>query len=260
MFRITRFLTLALFLSFGFVAQAQVQTRTIAEIQTPVGPGDDDSQYLGDTVRVRGVVTTPPKMAVSSSTGGRWIWITDTTGGLNVRPDCAGGSPTTPSFWQVDLNSVAVGDTVELIGVVEEFPDTGFSATQLFLDPTVDYVSGEDEVKLINSGSAPMPTEVDVEDLNNASNNGLLSSGEQYEGGFHYVTNVFVTSVNSTGSRCQFVVSDNNGNKITVYDIFQVQRPDAASGYQDGGCQLTTSGLSDLAVLLWVIFMIPYGE
>lgn len=246
------------FLSTILFAGAFAQTKlindvTISQIQAVVGPGDDDSPFLDSIVRVQdAVVVTPPKAAVSSSTGGRWIWVYDGTGYLNVRPSC-NNNGATPSIWDLDVRDLLVGDTITIIGEVSEFPNSNpKSETQMgiLLDFTgVANPNSYQALSYVNNGSAPAPVALDVADLNDGSNNAIPSTGEAFEGTYGFITDVLVVALEaSSSSRCQFTVQDVNGNQITVYDRFQVQRPDAGTAYDNTGgtnCSRWLTGLSD---------------
>jgi hypothetical protein len=184
-------------------------------------------QYLNDTVKVRAVVITNGGLNETSGQT-RWIWVRDVTAGpstpfanISVRNPTA----TTPQ----DINTFVAGDTIEVIGVVQEFAGSG-AAGETQLTPIANGVS----LISFEAGPAPQSVLVSVGELNgplNASNQptNRVSTGEKYEGNFVEIQNVTVTAVNVSGGRCNFLVKDANENYIRIYDRFKTQRP--ANGF-----------------------------
>ncbi len=211
--------------SFGF---GQIPFVSIQEIQTWSGQFQPDScndgpnpLYLNDTVKVRGVVIN--NGGLNETTGQtRWIWIRDVTanpstpyGNISVRNSIA----TTPT----DINTLVSGDTIEVIGIVNEFNPSANGETQL--TP----ISGGVTLLSFEVGPAPDPTPVKVYWLNgNLNNNGQpnnhLTSGEKFEGNFVEISKVTVVSVVPSGDRVRILVKDSADNHIWIYDRFRTQR------------------------------------
>lgn len=184
----------------------------------------DLSPYEGDTVRIRGVVVTPPGSAVSGSTNGRWIWIQDGSGpwsGINVRYSSSGSAgATTPD----DMLNIVPGDSVEIIGVVSEF----LNETQI--DPLP---SGGFTILTGVGGLSPVRT-VQYSDLSvfQLTNPPIPSTvqGEPLEATFAEFINVEVTNVVPTSTDIRFTVKDASNNEVEVYDTYTVQQPSVVSG------------------------------
>lgn len=176
----------------------------------------DLSTYDGDTVTVRGVVVTPPGAAVSSSTQGRWIWIQDGNGpwsGLNVR---YGGSPTptTPD----DMLNVVPGDSVEITGVVNTF------ANETQLAPL------QDGFSILTGVTGLRPVQIQsFSDLSDfvLPNQAIPHSvnGEPLEGSFVEIVDLDVVSVTVTSADIRFIVADQMGNEVQIYDTYTVLQP-----------------------------------
>ncbi len=174
--------------------------------------GNDLSDYDGDTVRVRGVVVTPPGSGESSSTDGRWIWIQDGKGpwaGLNVR---RGGNPAPPTFPQ-DMLFVVPGDSVEIAGVVNSFNNE----TQIAPLDSGFFVLGTSSVGFQSTD--------DISDFDNPGGLATTVDGEPWEGQFFELTNVTVVSVTATSSDIRFRIADADGDEMEVYDTYTVMQP-----------------------------------
>ena len=116
------------------MAWSQINLVPIQEIQGWAGIFQPDScnagpnpVYLNDTVKIRGVVMVNGGVAITSS-GARWIWLRDITaspstpyGHITVRNPGA----TSP----FDLNDAKAGDTIEVVGIVQEFAGAGTPTT-----------------------------------------------------------------------------------------------------------------------------------
>lgn len=196
---------------------------TISAIQAPpTNACNDTSTYYGDTVIVRAKVVMDGGLAQAA--GGRNIWLQAGNGGANSGLDVFGfsGTPTTPD----DVLDLVAGDSVEITGYIDEF-------------------SGESEIRplnvtLLGSGQAITSTVVNVSDLNDPSQNNVISTGEQWEGSFIEVQNVTVTNVSyfptagcawgSAGCRVSFIVQDGSGNVMNISDRFLAQRSTAYGG------------------------------
>jgi hypothetical protein len=224
-----RFLLFALF-CLPFAGLAQIQLVPVMNIQGWAGQFQPDScnegpnpAYLGDTVKVRGVVIT--NGGLNETTGQtRWIWIRD----VNAQPStpfCGITVRSSGATSPVDVNTLISGDTIEVTGIVAEFNQgtDGNGETQLNPIPNGVQLISED------AGPKPVAHPVSVGQLNgalntngNPSNN--ITSGEKLEGNFVEIQNVTVVNVALAGDRCRILVKDENNNHIWVYDRFKTQR------------------------------------
>jgi|GEM_PF-1224263 len=202
------FFTLA-FLQHISWSQITYPTVTIQDIQT-VSPTDlsaciDSSSLTGDTVLVRGIAVMDGDL--SQLRGPRNVWIQDGTGAFSGL-DLFSSNPTLP----IDLDSVLAGDSLELIGYVDEF----FGETELV--PI--------NVSILSSGHTVYYETINLSDLNDTSQVNLLPTGEQWEGSYIELLDVTVTSINyfAGGTRVSLTVEDVAGNRINVSDRFLVQR------------------------------------
>lgn len=227
------------------IAQVQYPLVTIDSIQrrsaADLGANLDKSPLLGDTVRVRGVVMVPPGQAVATTVSTRWIWISSGSGswsGLNIRDTDWTPTSIEGSF---NLPQAIVGDSIEVVGVVEEFP-TQASGTETQLNPLNNYLDSlGGNVRLLGPGSTyPGATGVAVprvlvQELNDANNNWKPTTGEQHEGRFAEVRNLIVTQITaSTGDRNRFICIDSLNNTIEIFDRHWVMRSNAATGNPNG--------------------------
>lgn len=200
------------------LAQAQYPLVTIEDIQTvtqaDLGNCIDESSYLGDTVRVRGVVVVDG--GLSQIVSGRQVWIQDSTGPFRGL-DIYGGDPTTTQ----PVDQLLAGLEIELTGVVINFSG----------ETEIDPLPGA-SVTIVSSGNTVQRQVVALADLNDPNRNNLLATGEQWEGAYAEVQNLTVSSVDffSGGSRVSFNVQDANGNTMNVSDRFLVQRLPANGG------------------------------
>lgn len=221
--RITTLLTV-LFMAASLTAQ--IDTVTIAQINTPVDLANcnDTSMYYQDTVTIFAYVVTDgglSEVASSSITGANgirpFIWLNDTANGGAVGPRTGlevmgvnwGTSQATAGF-----TNLIEGELIELTGVVGMFG----GATQ--------FQPLNDQSLKVLSGNFPTftPRTVAVGTLNDAQQVNQISSGQEYEGAFVKINNVVVTAVSNFGSgtsaRVNFTVADSAGNQMTIYDFF----------------------------------------
>lgn len=204
--------------------------RTIQSIQTVTQTRlqacDDAPTAVGDTVRVLGVVLTPGGLAQSAS--GRQIWIRDIAGGpfsaISVRQPVT--APTVPD----DMLNAQAGDTVEVIGAVQEFlpdaesqiaPIARFQGQAVQNFRVVGPFTG-------TAAQRPAPVLVNISTLQDNQRVNKLETGEQHEGQFIEIQNATVTFVdNFSGNRYSFDVRDAAGNRMNVTDRFLAQRTPA---------------------------------
>ncbi len=200
------------------VAHAQYPLVTIEDIQTVsqanLGNCDDESTYLNDTVRVRGVVVVDG--GLSQIVDGRQVWIQDSLGAFRGL-DVFGSDPTSTQ----PVDQLLAGLEIEITGVVINFNG----------ETEIDPLPGS-SVSILSSGNTVQKQVVALSDLNDQNRNNLLTTGEQWEGAYAEVQNLTVSSVDffSGGSRVSFNVQDAGGNTMNVSDRFLVQRLPANGG------------------------------
>ncbi len=229
------FLTILFFAVIGYSASAQVDSVGIADIQsvpqTRLQNCDDAPGRLGDTVRFRAVVLTRGGIAQSAS--GRQIWVRCISGAgpfkqIGIRnndPNLTNG--TTPD----DMLTVAMGDTVRITGVVQEFNGTGANPANDGESQISPLPGGFEILAPANPNNMPQPTAVNISQLadgqafGNVVGTNILTTGEQFEGDFVEITNAEVVTVtNFGGSRWSFRVKDPAGNRIEISDRFLAGR------------------------------------
>lgn len=214
---------IALFIGAFAFAQTPASIYNISFVSpTDLAACNDSSQYLGDTVKTRGIVVTAgnlSEVASGSVQGGSrpFIYLVDTA--MNGAPGPfkgieimgATGSPLVPV---AAIENAQAGDILEITGIVSQFQGG------LQLSPL-----NSTSVTLISSTTAPTSQLISVGDLNDASRVNKLTTGEQWEGSFVEFQNVTVVAVNFFGgNRVSFDVADSAGNQINVSDEFLAQK------------------------------------
>jgi len=187
------------------------------------------SRYLGDTVRVRGLVIYNPRDHALSP---NWkaTYLVDTNGlsdnawrGLLVRLPLIADSSATGFF-----NNFQPGNIVECTGVVSEYQDASPNSgeTQINLIPVATQVVG-----FSASLPAPRPTSVNQFMQFNPGNPFIPQAiqkptGEPYEGMYVQLNNVLVTGVSIFGGgRVSWLVRDASGAEMNVRDASRYFRP-----------------------------------
>jgi hypothetical protein len=191
-----------------------IQFRTPAQLAT----GADENNFVGQRVRVKGVVLIPGTANVSSSESNpnRHVWMRQIGGGPFSTIGFRQSGNTSPT----DMRDLQVGDTVEVTGTCQEF--SGESQMGLITNVRV--------TSLYEPGSPkPRATQVaSIGEFNNATRQNNIATGEQYEGDYVEVRNARVIAVdrffNSNASRVSFTIQDVNGNRMNVGDRFFAQR------------------------------------
>ncbi len=201
-------------------AMAQTET-TIRGIQfrTPeqLAARADENNFVGQAVRVRGVVLIPGTANVSSSEANpnRHVWMRQIGGGpfstIGFRHD----GNTAPT----DMRDLQIGDTIEVTGVAGEFR----GETQILPVTSVRVIS------LYEPGSPkPAATPIEMRNMNTVRLQDSIPLGEQYEGDYVELSNVRVVAVDrffaSNASRVSFTVQDEFGNRLSIGDRFFAQR------------------------------------
>lgn len=209
-------------LAFGGIIMGQgYPLMTIEEIQyihpdSLLANGDQVSPFLGDTVRIRGVVMVRPVVDPQTdrrrvhAAGGRWmIYLVDPDG--QVYDGFDGIIPIQHDTTGVNQNTffdlVDTADVVEFTVVIEEF----FTTTQaaLLLNPVtpVNVIS--------NLGQRPDPVELTISDFVDSQGNWDPLS-EKYEGMYVIIRNV-ISSDRNLGDGT-FTINDGQGNSMVMYD------------------------------------------
>lgn len=199
---------------------AQYPLQTVYDLQNVTGTNlsncVDSSAYKGDTVRVRGVVVMDAKVGSvenSQIASGRNTWIQVNGGGPWSGIDLVTfGGATTPT----DMLDLVAGDSIEVTGYIDEFQG----------ETEVVVLNSVPSVTVLGSGHTVTPTPITIDQLNDASRNNVLSTGEQYEGVYVELSNVTVTAVSffSGNTRVSYDVTDASGGVINVSDRFLYQR------------------------------------
>lgn len=235
----TRLLRLALtvIILLPGMAWSQINLVSVMDIQNWPGMFQPDScnagpnpLYLNDTVKVRGVVMVPGGVAISSS-GARWIWIRDINATAST-PYCGISIRNPGATSPFDLNNTVAGDTIEVVGIVQEFHGSGNPVPNNEETQLAPIPGG---VKLLSEEAGPAPQPyflTNLGELNgnlNANNQPTnhITTGEKYEGNFLELHDLTVVTVQNdlANDRIRFLVKDANNNHIWVYDRFKTQRP-----------------------------------
>lgn len=228
-----KILTFLAILLVSSATQAQVYPlRTIEQIQfihpDTLLTGKTLSPLLNDTVRVRGLVIFNPRNH-ALSTNWKASYLVDTTGlannnwrGLLVRLPAIADSSATNFF-----NTFQPGNIVEATGVVREFQDASPNSgeTQVDLIPVATSVVG--------FAAPPAPKVVQINQFMQFDPNDPAvpqkiqkTTGEQYEGMYVEIPNVFVTGVSTFGGgRISWLVRDASGSEMNVRDASIFFRP-----------------------------------
>lgn len=223
---------LAIILGTSAVNAQVYPLRTIEQIQfihpDTLLTGKTLSPYMNDTVRVRGLVIFNPRNHALSN---NWkaSYLVDTTGlannnwrGLLVRLPAIGDSSATNFF-----NTFQPGNIVEGTGVVREFQDASPNSgeTQVDLIPVATSVVG--------FAAPPAPKVVQINQFMQFDPNDPAvpqkiqkTTGEQYEGMYVEIPNVFVTGVSTfNNGRISWLVRDASGAEMNVRDASVFFRP-----------------------------------
>ncbi len=173
-----------------------------------------------DTVKIVGVCTVPAKVINFTSSGYNFV-LADTGysgpwGHMFVRAPLSTGSPDTV-FFQSMLN-VEVGDIVEVVGWVDEFPvgsTNGISSSTQFVPLR------EPNFNIIGSANTPPKYKLNTSDFYEGIFPGgkiKFSTGEPYEGAYVELTNLTVAGRLNTANGTVNLVDD-FGNMISTLDV-----------------------------------------
>ncbi len=203
--------------SYPQVTLSQINASTQAALQNCV----DTSAYDGDTVNVTAFVVTD----------GRWTEVGSGSVQGNYRPFVAlvdtlnGGAPG-PFKGAVIMGAFDNGSNLVPNQTIQSLRP----GMLISIDAIVDEFSGliqlqpvdNNAISIVGAGAAPTYSTINAGDIQDASRNNLLPTGEQWDGSYVELQNVTVTNVSvfSGGSRCEFTVSDANGNQVLVADRF----------------------------------------
>lgn len=178
-----------------------------------------NSQYLGDTVTVTGVVLTAPPIVGNTKVSGNWSFYVQSTdsaewGGMNV-------------FYYDSTAAISAGYGAIDTGYVIQF--TGYlmkySSTSIMGNFELVPIPGDVSIVGINS-SRPEPAEVKLSDLvqGDLRSGGKMKfyPGTKYKGAYVVIRNVTVKDrVKSSSGQWSWTIQDAQGNTIGTYDISQ---------------------------------------
>ncbi len=205
-----------------------------------LGNGVDSALlYVGDTVQVEGVVIFDPCAYGQSTTGSRvgtFLADPNSTGGwsaIHVIMDPAaigyGSGPTAVALMNTDIlfqDNFVYGNTVKATGILSHFSNN----TQLLLLPIPSTVTS-----ISNPVPAPIIIPIDTFEVSDGQGGQTIQipSGEKYEGVYVEMQNVRVVDVTvvSGGTRINWSLQDNFGNKIKIRDMSGWIRNDTADNF-----------------------------
>jgi len=232
--RIITFFAVVAFIFFSHNAEAQIYPPRSIDSSQYVHPdslltGRTLTRYLGDTVRVRGLVIFNPRdHSLSASWKGTYLVDTNGLGdnawrGLLIRLTSLADSSATGFF-----NNFQPGNIVECTGIVAEYQDASPNSgeTQLNLLSVATQVVG-----FTASLPPARPASVNQFMQFNPGNPSVPQSiqkltGEPYEGMYVQLNNILVTGVSIFGGgRVSWLVRDASGAEMNVRDASRYFRP-----------------------------------
>ncbi len=212
-----RYLLLFTFLLMGVGFSQTYPLLTIQQLTTTpdsvLSPGTEFSDYIGDTVRLRGTILVAPVVNASTdrrriiAAGGRWYaYVQDPSGqpfsGITVIQNDTTGVNQNTGFDLVDTAQVW-----EFTAVLSVFSGNTIQANLLVNPPTpVQFIS--------QATQRPAPLELPMTTF--MENGVLKGEGEKYEGMYVVIRNVLTSDRNASSGTFRF--NDGNGNYMTMYD------------------------------------------
>ncbi len=182
----------------------EVQALPDSILNAPVP--NTDSPHLGDTLWVRGVVATAPRLVDGSAlwyTGDRWRLVLKDPTETEFNHITVVASDTA-YFNTVGIDQLFVGDSVEILGVITEYR----TLTQL------EVLRADTVLKLHGvSTHVPVPETRPLADFSNGTAS-IFNPAEKLESAFIRFENLTVISINGA----EFTVADAQGNVIIVDD------------------------------------------
>ena len=169
--------------------------------------GTTDSPLLSDTVWVRGVVATNPRLPSGNAlwyTGDRWRFILADPSDSIFNFITVVASDTTYFRDSVGVDQVTVGDSIELLGQITEYRT--LTQLELLRRDTVLHLEG-------TTSYTPVPKTLPLSDFFDGSTVKEYPA-EYYESGFVRLENLTVIDNNGY----EFTVADADGNQIVVDD------------------------------------------
>jgi len=209
------FLTVAVL--FSLVAHAQYPLIDIYDIQfidpVDLASGSDLSYLHGDTVQIEGVVSFDPcDYGLSTNRKGTWVQANPGApfAGVEVLidPTAIGfsGGLETLSDNALFIDNFQVGNTVRFTGIISDFS----ANTQIQILPIPSSIEA--------LGTKPAPTVVTIDELMNGTVQNKVD-GEQYEGTYVEIQDIFVTNVvPGSSGRFQWDITDGLGNFLATRD------------------------------------------
>ncbi len=175
---------------------------TVPEIQTVVDAAlNDDSPLLGDTIEVVGVAMTTARVIWA---GARWsVLIADPAGGPWSTVQIVQHDTVSAGAAGTNITAVHPGFLVRYTGVVEEYPTSGDSRTQvaLLVNPTV-------PIQVLGMAPVPEPVVLTCADF------ATRQSGEAWEAALVKIENATMINNNLGGYRA--LIQDDTGFQMTI--------------------------------------------
>ncbi len=210
---------------------------------------DSSLTYIGDTVQVEGIVIFDPCAYGQSTTGSRvgtYIAAVNDSGawsGIHILADPAvigaGSGPAAVAQLVADAqlgNNWITGNTIKVTGILSSFSNN----TQLNILPIPSSVTS-----ISNLPPAPHIITIDSFELNDGQGGQTIQivSGEKYEGVYVEMQNVRVVDVTviGGGTRINWTIQDNFGNKMKVRDMSGWIRNDTADNFCTSSGSFTTA-------------------
>jgi hypothetical protein len=187
----------------------QVNIREIQEVSDSLlNLGQDASPLLGDTLWLRGVVATAPRVNPSGPylwfTGDRWRFILRDPSETIFSWITIVAADTAFFRDSVGIDQLFEGDSVEILGRVTEY------RTLTQFEP----MRSDTALRLLGISSEPLePVDLPLSSFFNGTDK-VLVPGEYYESGFVRLQNLTVIGV----SGAEFIVADIQQNQIEVDD------------------------------------------
>jgi hypothetical protein len=202
---------------FSLAAHAQYPLVNIYDIQyidpVDLASGSDLSYLHGDTVQIEGVVSFDP-CDYGLSTNRKGTWVQSNPGApfagveVLIDPSAIGysGGLEAHSDNALFIDNFQVGNTVRFTGIISNFS----ANTQIQILPIPSSIEA--------LGTKPDPIVVTIDELMNGTVQNKVD-GEQYEGTYVEIQNVFVANVvPGSSGRFQWDVTDGLGNFLPTRD------------------------------------------
>ena len=200
---------------------------------------DSALQYVGDTVQVEGVVTFDPcyyGLSPNQHRNGTFLSQVNATGAWSalhilIEPGAIGLGSAPADLQQLSddadyYDNCVYGNTVKVTGIFKGYSNN----TQLYLLPIQTDVTSF-------SNPIPAPIVMQIDSFEKSDGQGgqaiQIPSGEKYEGVYVELHNVRVVdvTVTSSGTRINWSIQDDFGNKMKIRDMSGYFRNDTADNF-----------------------------